>query len=86
MAKSNYFPKTKEAKLQWYETRIHDCMYLLLPESGASIDYAKGALSGLLSGIMACKPGFLPIDLKPFLPHGYRREAIPAPWRIYLCD
>jgi hypothetical protein len=69
---------------EWYETRIKETLYLLTPESGASVDYAKGMLVGLSAGIMACNREFSLLDLKPFLPRGFRHDAIPETWKEFL--
>ena len=62
---------------------IKDALYNLHIASGSTIEYAKGVLVGVVSGLMAQGLTFMEVAniVGPLLPVDYRRECIPAPWK-----
>jgi len=69
---------------EWYETRLKDLMYLLLEESGASDEYAKGVLVGAVAALNAVNRNNNITTIKPFLPEGFRVEVVPETWKEFL--
>jgi hypothetical protein len=67
---------------------IKDALNNLLPRSGATDDYCRGLVLGVVAALMATKfdgdfdRAFYLV--KWLLPTGYRVEGIPEPWRKSL--
>lgn len=73
----------KRKELQ--DVRIRDALYNTHIQSGASIEYGRGIIVGVVSGLCAAFPehSFDTIwlgNVKPQLPEGYRKECIPEGW------
>lgn len=63
---------------------VKDVLYLLRADSGCSVEEARGVLKGVISTIMDQRRlNFQEAVrvVKPLLPSGYRKDAIPTPWR-----
>lgn len=66
---------------------IREALYNLTKESGASVEYGKGILVGVVTATMASNPyGFTEAlqKIKSLMPFGYREECIPDTWREQL--
>mgnify|MGYP000509961470 CR=1 FL=1 len=69
-----------------FRTRVSEALYLTAPRTGASVDYAKG----VVVGVIACLIGLgMPPEkalklIAELLPNNYRKEAIPRPFRETL--
>ena len=67
--------------------RLKDALYNLHPTSGASVDYGRGIVVGIVSALL--ETGFtfneaFNIAVMKNLPKDYRMEAIPQAWRNEL--
>lgn len=65
-----------------YQHYIKDVLYYLSPDSGASIEKAKGVVIGVLSTLCYTEGAYL-LAVKEFVKHmpdDFRRESIPEPW------
>lgn len=62
---------------------LRDTTFNTHVESGSSVEYGKGCLLGLVSGLMVCNMDFNHAWalVKENLPKGYRVECIPPSWR-----
>ena len=62
---------------------VADCLENLAPDSGASVDYCKGLVSGLLSGLLSCGLNHSQAYqvIADRLPDDYRPEGIPESYR-----
>jgi len=62
---------------------VADCLENLAPDSGASVDYCKGLVSGLLSGLLSCGLNHSQAyqAIADRLPIDYRPEGIPESYR-----
>ena len=62
--------------------RVSEVLYLMAPESGASVEYAKGAVVGLFAGLLCSQLGSKEIlqVVADNLPKNFRKEAIPESW------
>jgi len=69
-----------------HEALIRDCLYNTLEKSGASVEYVKGMLLGMLSILVAGEWTFeeASMFLKERLPSGYREDCFPEAWRKYF--
>ena len=67
-------------------TLIKDALQNTREDSGASTDYGKGIVIGIISAVMSVGVGFFPAFevITDNLPEGYRAECIPKEWRDYL--
>ena len=64
-------------------TYVADCLEDLTPDSGASVEYCKGLVSGLLSGLLSCGLNHSQAYqvIADRLPIDYRPEGIPESYR-----
>ena len=65
------------------EVRIKEALYNLRGDSGASIDYGKGVVLGVVATMLGFDVDFdRAVKLvQEFLPKDYRKECIPEPWQ-----
>ena len=62
---------------------VADCLENLAPDSGASVEYCKGLVSGLLSGLLSCGLNHSQAYqvIADRLPGDYRPEGLPESYR-----
>ncbi len=64
------------------ENIIRDALYNTCQQSGASMDYGRGVVVGLMSGLLAYEMIFEEAAklMKSLLPENFRHDTIPRSW------